>query len=286
MEASRRRGPRGAREASQRDRSFRGSYRASVGGLQGCPPRGVRPAPLAVRLSCSNGSPISAPDDEVPGRARRPGCPSRRCRRRAPDADRPTPRRALLSPNTRRAWRALPPRHLARRPRARGRDPSRLPRRTPRPGESPGERLDGGGRGVLPSPPRRGSRARPGTHRPGPRRLPAADRRARSRADACVRSGGPGPPSAAAARRDRRRGEGPRLAPAHPSLTRRSPFPTGAVRESTTPPVIDGSASLVRSRAAPDAGIAHRRLGALRPRGARMLRRGVRTALSKRAATE
>ena len=32
-----------------------GSYRASGGGLQGCPLRGVRPRRLAVRVSCSNG---------------------------------------------------------------------------------------------------------------------------------------------------------------------------------------------------------------------------------------
>ena len=41
-----------------------GGYRASGGGLQGCPlrgPAGRPPAPLAVRLSCSNGSPIAAP---------------------------------------------------------------------------------------------------------------------------------------------------------------------------------------------------------------------------------
>ena len=35
------------------------SYR---GGLQGLPPAGRPPAPLAVRLSCSNGSPIAAPE--------------------------------------------------------------------------------------------------------------------------------------------------------------------------------------------------------------------------------
>ena len=52
--------------------------------------------------------------------------PSRRGRARAPDA-----------------WLA---------DRGRGRDSGRLPRRAPRPGESPGERLDGGGRGVLPAP--------------------------------------------------------------------------------------------------------------------------------------
>ena len=42
---------------------------------------------------------------------------------------------------------APPPRRLARRPGARGRDPGRLPRRAPRAGESPVERLAGGGRG-------------------------------------------------------------------------------------------------------------------------------------------
>ena len=37
-----------------------GSYRAFGGRLQGCPPAGRPPAPLAVRLSCSNGA--SRPD--------------------------------------------------------------------------------------------------------------------------------------------------------------------------------------------------------------------------------
>ena len=37
---------------------------------------------------------------------------------------------------------------------ARGCNPRRLPRRAPRSGQSPGERLDGGGRGVLPGRPR------------------------------------------------------------------------------------------------------------------------------------
>ena len=48
-------------------------------------------------------------------------------------------------------WGAPPPRHLARRPAARGRHPGRVPRRTPRPGPGAGERGDDGGRGVLPA---------------------------------------------------------------------------------------------------------------------------------------
>ena len=85
---------------------------------------------------------------------------------------------SALSPNTRRAYSG--PRRLARRPGARGRDPRRLPRRAPRPGASPGKRLDGGGRGVLPGPPRRGAEPGRGTHRPGPR-PPLGRRRRRGR---------------------------------------------------------------------------------------------------------
>ena len=63
-----------------------------------------------------------------------------------------------------------------RRPVCRGRDPGRLPRRTPRAGESAVERVDGGGRGALPRPPRRRAEPCRGTNGPGPRGL-SADRR-------------------------------------------------------------------------------------------------------------
>ena len=66
---------------------------------------------------------------------------------------------------------------------ARGRDRRRLPGRAPRAGESPVERVDGGGRGVLPGPASPASRVRPGNGRPG-----------------CWRATG-GPPSVAAGAR-------------------------------------------------------------------------------------
>ena len=89
-------------------------------------------------------------------------------------ADRPPPRRGVAlrehPPGVLR--RSAPPRRLARRPGARGRDPGRLPRRAPRAGESLVERVDGGERGQRPrrrvrrgrrraGPPRRGDRGAP-----------------------------------------------------------------------------------------------------------------------------
>ena len=67
----------------------------------------------------------------------------------------------------------------------------RVPRRAPRPGPGAGERGAGGGRGVLPGPPRRPSDPGWGTDGPGPRRLPADRRQSRTGADAAVRGGGP-----------------------------------------------------------------------------------------------
>ena len=69
---------------------------------------------------------------------------------------------------------------------ARGRDPRRLPRELHDQGDSPGKRLDGGGRGLLPGPPRPRAEPGRGTLRPGPRRRP------RPRAVAGVRGGRPG----------------------------------------------------------------------------------------------
>ena len=85
-------------------------------------------------------------------------------------------------------WGAPPPRHLARRPAARGRHPGRVPRRTPRPGPGAGERGDDGGRGMLPA--RLASEPSPAGERtaPGPRRLPADGRQSRTGASA-ARSG-------------------------------------------------------------------------------------------------
>ena len=58
-----------------------------------------------------------------------------------------------------------------------GRDAGRLPRQAPRPGPGTRERCAGGGRGVLPRPPRRRAQSGRGeTDGPDPRRLPA-DRR-------------------------------------------------------------------------------------------------------------
>ena len=107
----------------------------------------------------------------------------RRGRARAPDADRAPPR--PRPPPARTPAGPMPGRS------ARGRDPRRVPRRAPRPGPGAGERLDGGGRGVLPDQPRR--RAEPGrrTDGPGPRGLPADGRRSRPGAGAAVRGGGP-----------------------------------------------------------------------------------------------
>ena len=112
---------------------------------------------------------------------------------RAPDAPRAPPRRGLAQPERPPGVLrgAPPPRRLARRPggsRTR-RSPPTSPSSTTRAGV--GERVDDGGRGVLPDPPRR--RAEPGrrTDGPGPRRLPANRRRSRPRAGAAVRGGGP-----------------------------------------------------------------------------------------------
>ena len=73
-----------------------------------------------------------------------PGCSSPHGDRRLAEAS--------ISPNTPPGLLrgAPPPRRLARRPAARGRDVGLLPRRAPRPGPGAGERVDGGGRGVLP----------------------------------------------------------------------------------------------------------------------------------------
>ena len=71
-------------------------------------------------------------------------------------------------------------RHGRRAAAARGRDLGRLPRRAPRAGKSPVERVDGGGRGALPGPPRRRAEPCRGTDGPG-----------------CWRATG-GPPSSAA----------------------------------------------------------------------------------------
>ena len=105
------------------------------------------------RCPATRGSNVCGGEDGFP----RPD-PSRRVRARAPDrrppAASPRPR---LPPNTRRAYcRGAP---AASTPGSTAgpledASPRRLPRRAPRPGESPGKRLDGGGRGVLPGPPR------------------------------------------------------------------------------------------------------------------------------------
>lgn len=67
------------------------------------------------------------------------------------------------------------PGRLSRRSAARGRHPRRR-RRAPRPEAGAGERVEGGGRCMLPGP-SPGTRARPGADGPGPRRVPAARRR-------------------------------------------------------------------------------------------------------------
>ena len=95
-------------------------------------------------------------------------------------------------------------------------------------GPGDGERGDGGGRGVLPGPPRR--RPDPGreTDSPGPRRLPADGRQSRTGAGATVQGGGPRsrprhlPPAAPARPRPRVRGDRPRP---HPPTTWTRPRP-------------------------------------------------------------
>ncbi len=120
--------------------------------------------------------------------------PARGChRRRARGPDRPPPRRGVAlrehPPGVLR--RSAPPRRLARRPGAQGRDPGRLPRRAPRAGESSVERVAGGGRGALPGPPRRRAESGQGTNGAGPRGLPSDRRRARPGPSAPLRGGGP-----------------------------------------------------------------------------------------------
>ena len=99
---------------------------------------------------------------------------------------------AFISPNTRQAYSGAlrRPRRRARRPAARERDVGLLPRRAPRPRPGAGERLDGGGRGVLPGPPHRRAEPGRGTNGPGPRRLPADRRQSGPGASAAVRGGG------------------------------------------------------------------------------------------------
>ena len=82
---------------------------------------------------------------------------------------------ASVSPNTRRAYAGALRRLdcLARRPRAPRRDPGRLPRRAARRRPRVVERLDGGGRGVLPRETRRPAHSRRRADRPGARRVPA-----------------------------------------------------------------------------------------------------------------
>ena len=107
--------------------------------------------------------------------------PSRRGRARGSGAGRPPARRRLRQPEHPEGVRggAAPPRRLACRPASRGRDPGRLPRRAARAGESPVERVDGGGRGSLPGPPRWRAEPGRGTHRASAGRLPADRRRPR-----------------------------------------------------------------------------------------------------------
>ena len=92
--------------------------------------------------------------------------PSSSGRRRARAASRrPPSARTPAGPLLRGA---PPPRRLAGRPAAGGRHPRRLPRGAPRPGP-PASDVDGGGYGVLPSPPRGRREAGGGTDGPGRR---------------------------------------------------------------------------------------------------------------------
>ena len=184
---------------------LRGVTGAVTGGLLGLFPLREQGWPPSARTGCSD--------------------PSRRGRARAPADDRPPPRRGLHQPEHPPGVLrgAPPPRRLARRPATRGCDPRRLPRRTSRPGPGAGERVDDGGRGVLPGPPRQGAEPGRGTDGPGPGRLPADRRRSR-----------PGPDAAVRGRRPRRR---PRhLPPARgAAAAASSPTPSPASAAASTP---------------------------------------------------
>ena len=139
-------------------------------------------------------------------------------------------------------------------PAARGRHPGRVPRRAPRPGPGAGERGDGGGRGVLPGPPRRRPDLGRETDGPGPRWLPADGRQSRTGAGATVRGGGPRrrprhlPPAPLARPRPRVRGGRPRARPPR-RRDRRAPLHGGMRRsEVSASPARSGRCGPRRAR--------------------------------------